>query len=84
MIGIGDMRTLAIFAAAAAVGVGALPQGDGQIVIGGGHASGKEGRKLSGRFLHITGMFMSLHSIVITIIIAIAIAAFTTTSKNLS
>ncbi|OBT76551.1 hypothetical protein VF21_05418 [Pseudogymnoascus sp. 05NY08] len=53
------MRTLAILAAAvAAVGVGALPEGDGgQIVIGGGGpASVKEGKKLSGRFLHITDL----------------------------
>ncbi|KFY32959.1 hypothetical protein V494_07841, partial [Pseudogymnoascus sp. VKM F-4513 (FW-928)] len=54
------MRTLTLLAAAAAaaVGVGALPEGDGrQIVLGEGqqqHASGKEGRKLAGRFLHIT------------------------------
>lgn len=59
---IGDMRTLAILAAVAAVGVGALDEGnEGQIVIGGGHASAKEGRKLSGRFLHITGPYTSLH-----------------------
>ncbi|KFY52306.1 hypothetical protein V496_08542, partial [Pseudogymnoascus sp. VKM F-4515 (FW-2607)] len=53
------MRTLTLLAAAvAAVGVGAAPKGDGgQIVIGGGqHASGKEGKKLSGRFLHITDL----------------------------
>ncbi|KFY99870.1 hypothetical protein V500_01247 [Pseudogymnoascus sp. VKM F-4518 (FW-2643)] len=86
VIGIGDMRTLAIFAAVAAVGVGAAPQGDGgQIVIGGGHASGKEERKLSGRFLHITGMFSISISIIITVItVIIIIAAFTITSKTLS
>ncbi|KFY73800.1 hypothetical protein V499_06126 [Pseudogymnoascus sp. VKM F-103] len=55
------MRTLAILAAAvAAVGVGARQEGDGgQIVIGGqggGHASAKEGKKLTGRFLHITDL----------------------------
>ncbi|OBT41639.1 hypothetical protein VE00_07621 [Pseudogymnoascus sp. WSF 3629] len=54
------MRTLAILTAAAvaAVGVGALPEGNGgQIVIGGGgHASAKEGKKLTGRFLHITDL----------------------------
>ncbi|KFY60167.1 hypothetical protein V497_03805, partial [Pseudogymnoascus sp. VKM F-4516 (FW-969)] len=52
------MRTLALLAAAAAVGVGALPpsQGDGgqQVVIGGEHAIAKGGKKLTGRFLHIT------------------------------
>ncbi|OBT81886.1 hypothetical protein VE02_09730, partial [Pseudogymnoascus sp. 03VT05] len=55
------MRTLAILVAAvAAVGVGALPQEDGQIVLG-GHASAS-GKKLTGRFLHITDPYYKPHT----------------------
>ncbi|OBT64569.1 hypothetical protein VE03_06347 [Pseudogymnoascus sp. 23342-1-I1] len=51
------MRTFALLAAVAAVGVGAAPEDGPQIVIGGGqHASAKEGKKLTGRFLHITDL----------------------------
>ncbi|ELR09358.1 Phosphate metabolism transcription is regulated by PHO system [Pseudogymnoascus destructans] len=50
------MRTLVILAVAiVAVAVGALSEDGGQIVIG-GHSRAKEGKKFSGRFLHITDL----------------------------